>query len=642
MPSTIISFNLCALIIAASFLIIFLIRQPLMIFQDKVYLNIVIATVIIDFGSALDASGLLRSATEHFILRNIIVALLFYTMLLWPLYFAALFNFKLSLGKLKPIIIVSAVAVSALLVINFFTRAFFYIDPSLKYTETNIFQIAYSVALGISFITATSFFIPARVYASVENTFIYIFVLLSCITALVLENIFKSEEIFPLAISISIVSIYFTMPAPESFIDRMTGLFNEEGFNKLCAKKISGGKKTYCIAVCLHDARVVTAFGQRDRTALVKEIKTRAFGNLLKNSIIFKFYPGSYLIVLDKEDENFANKVLERAHEIFTNFRTGPGKTVQTPATVTLICCPDQASSTDEIKAYMMHILDKGMAENLSLVKSQDLPVENIHFLFKTQKLLSNAEKEGRLKVLYQPIYSLKTKSYDTAEALLRMTDENGEVISPSVFIPLSERNGSILELENFMMNEVCRTFSERHLGSYGLQTIGINLSFVECIQDNLRETVNGILKRYSLPHSCISVEITETAAGQASDSFNANILALSQDGYSICLDNLGTGNTSLKKLMSIPFNSIKIDKSIVIPAFSGSSEKAKVLFESILDITRISKAKVVIQGVETAVSAEAVAKLDADYIQGYYYSNPLEEDEFEEFLKKNRLPGSI
>lgn len=641
MPNTIITFDLCALIIAASFLIIFLIRQPLMIFQDKVFLNIVVATVIIDLGSVIDSSGLIRSAQGLFLLRNIIIALFFYTMFLWPLYFAALFNFKLSLRKLKPAIIILILAISALLVINFFTKSLFFIDQSLRYTETRLFKTIYSVALAISFITATCFFIPARGYASVENTFIYIFVILSCIVTLLVENIFLNEEIFPLAISISIVSIYFTMPAPESFIDRMTGLFNEEGFNKLCAKKISGKRKTYCIAVCLHDAKIVTAFVQRDRTEMVTEIKKRAFENLLKNSLIFKFFPGTYLIVLDKEDENFANTVLKKAHEIFTNFRTGKEKSILIPATVSLICCPEQASSTDEIKAYLMHILDKGIKENLSLVKSQDLPVETIHFLFNTQNLLNNAEEEGRLKVLYQPIYSLKTKTYDTAEALLRMTDKNGNVISPSVFIPISERNGSILELENFMMNEVCRTFSERHLGSYGLQTIGINLSSVECIQDNLRDTINGTLKKYSLPHSCISIEITETAAGQASESFNANIQALSQDGYSICLDNLGTGNTSLKKLMSIPFNIIKIDKSIVIPSFSGG-EKAKVLFQSILDISRISKAKVVIQGVETAEGAEIVSKLDADYIQGYYYSTPLEEDEFEEFLKKNRLPGSI
>ncbi|MBQ2479667.1 MAG: EAL domain-containing protein, partial [Treponema sp.] len=485
MPNTIITFDLCALIIAASFLIIFLIRQPLMIFQDKVYLNIVVATVIIDLGSVIDSSGLIGSATGLFVLRNIIVTLFFYTMFLWPIYFAALFNFKLSLGKLKPAIIVLALAVSAILVINFFTKSLFYIDSSLKYKETSLFQTIYSVALAISFITATCFFIPARVYTSVENTFIYIFVLLSCIVALVVENVLHTEEIFPLAISISIVSIYFTMPAPESFVDRMTGLFNEEGFNKLCAKKISGKRKTYCIAVCLHDAKIVTAFVQRDRTEMVTEIKKRAFENLLKNSLIFKFFPGTYLIVLDKEDENFANTVLKKAHEIFTNFRAGKEKSILIPATVSLICCPDQASSTDEIKAYLMHILDKGIEENLSLVKSQDLPVENIHFLFNTQNLLNNAEEEGRLKVLYQPIYSLKTKTYDTAEALLRMTDKNGNVISPSVFIPISERNGSILELENFMMNEVCRTFTERHLGSYGLQTIGINLSSVECIQDN-------------------------------------------------------------------------------------------------------------------------------------------------------------
>ncbi len=641
MHSSIITFNLCALIISSSFLIIFLIRQPLMIFQDKVYLNVVIATVITDICSVLDSGEIIRDYRTLFVMRNIIVSMLFYTMFLWPIYFAALFNFKLRLSKLKPVIVVALLPIAAMIVINIFTKCLFYINSSFDYVETNLFKTMYMIGLAACFIASTCFFVPARIYTSLENIFIYIFVLIACTSAVAVENFYPKEELLQLAISISIVSIYFTMPAPESFVDSMTGLLNEEAFNKLCAKKISGKRKTYCIAVCLHDAKIVTAYVQRDRTEMVTEIKKRAFGKMLKNSLIFKFFPGGYLIVLDKEDEAYANSVLEKAHEFFCNFRTGPEKAVRIPSTVSLICCPEHASSTDEIKAYLEHILDKGIEENLSLVKTHDLPVDNIHFIFKTQKLLNNAEKEGRLKVLYQPVYSIKTKAFETAEALLRMTDEKGNYISPSVFIPFAERNGSILELENFMINEACRTYSEKHLASYGLKSIGINLSMAECIQDNLSDTISGILKRYSMQKSCISIEITESATGFATESFSSNLQALSRAGYEICLDNMGTGNSSLEKLMSIPFSSVKIDKSIVIPAFSGG-EKERILFDSILEITHIFNAKVVIQGIETKEGAEAASKLDADYIQGYYYSNPLEEDEFEEFLKKNRQNGNI
>ena len=641
MHSIIISFNMCALIIAVSLLAIFLIRQPLMIFQDKVYLNLIITTVLVDMAAVAANPTIISNGTVLFALRSIIVALLFYEMVLWTVYFAALFNFKLRLSKVRPVIIISILAISLLIAINTFTKCFFYINSLLEYIETPLFKTLYTIILTATFITSTCIFIPARMYTSLENVFLYIFVLISCLSTVIVEYFYPNEDFFQLAVTISIVSIYFTVQAPETYIDSMTGLLNEDAFNKLCAKKISGKRNTYCIAICLHDARIVTAFVNRDRTELVTEIRKKTFGMLLKNSLIFKFFPGGYLIVLDKEDEDYANAVLKKAHEFFSNFRTGPDQTVLVPTTVSLICCPKQASSTEEIKSYLDHILDRGIEENLSLVKSEDLPVENIHFIYKTQNHLKDAEEEGRLKVLYQPIYSIKTKSYDTAEALLRMTDERGNFISPTVFIPLAERNGSILDLGKFMLNEVCRTFSERHLRSYGLQNISVNLSPVECIQDNLKDKINGILKRYSLQKSCISIEITETATGLATEAFNANIRSLALDGYNICLDNLGTGNSSVKKLMSLPFHTVKIDKSIVIPAFSGG-EKERILFDAILDITHIFSSKVVIQGIETEEGANAASKLNADYIQGYYYSTPLEEDQFEEFLKKNRLPGSI
>jgi len=641
MYSNIISLNLCALIIALSFMIIFLIRHPIMIFRDKVYLNIIITTVLVDIGAFAASSGLIMNYKALFVIRSIVIFLLFYAMTLWTLYVAAISNFKLRLNKIRPIIIIVLFAISLMIGINAVTKSLFYINSSFEYKETNLFKTIYGLAFTASFVTASLFFIPARVYLSIENTFIYIFILLSCTGAIVIESFFPKEEALQLAITISVVSIYFTIQAPETFTDSMTGLFNEEAFNKLCAKKISGKKKTHCIAICLHDAKILKAYVQQDRTELVNKIRKKYFGKSLKNSLVFKFFPGCYLIVLDKEDEEYANRTLEKAHDIFSNFRTGPNKTVYIPTTVSLISCPEQASSTEEIKAFLDYIMHTGIEENLSLVKSQDLPVENIHFIFKTQRLLKNAEAEGRLKVLYQPIYSIKTKSYDMAEALLRMTDEKGNFISPSVFIPLSERNGSILELENFMINEVCRTFSERHLASYGLQNIGINLSPVECIQDNLKDNINGILKRYSLQKSCISIEITETASGISTEAFNTNIMSLAQDGYNICLDNLGTGNTAINKLMTLPFSIAKIDKSIVIPAFSGG-EKERILFDSILKIANISKPKVVIQGIETEEGANAASKVNADYIQGYYYSTPLAEDEFVEFLKKNKQQGNI
>ena len=179
-------------------------------------------------------------------------------------------------------------------------------------------------------------------------------------------------------------------------------------------------------------------------------------------------------------------------------------------------------------------------------------------------------------------------------------------------------------------MNEVCRTFSERHLGSYGLQTIGIYLSSVECIQDNLRDTINGILKKYSLPHSCISIEITETAAGQASESFNTNIQALSQDGYSICLDNLGTGNTSLKKLMSIPFNIIKIDKSIVDNYLRDETEG---FISSLSKLIHSLNMAITVEGVEEEWQFKTLKKWKFDYIQGFLFSRPLNGEEAGRFI---------
>ena len=252
-----------------------------------------------------------------------------------------------------------------------------------------------------------------------------------------------------------------------------------------------------------------------------------------------------------------------------------------------------------------------------------------------------NAVSAGNLEVYYQPIFSLKEKKFVSAEALIRLHDGDG-FIPPDVFIPIAESNGSIIEIDEFVMQQVCRMISDRKIETLGLRFIEINLSVPDMIQEDLPDKLMRYVDIYHIHPSQINIEITETSADTFTGMVEENVRKLSRLGFNFTLDDFGTGYSSLSRIIMMPFDIIKMDKTLVQPPYSLEKERerrnAMTLLESSADMIHRVGSETVAEGVETEEQLNKLKELDAEFIQGFYFARPMPESEFINVVKaKNK-----
>ena len=246
--------------------------------------------------------------------------------------------------------------------------------------------------------------------------------------------------------------------------------------------------------------------------------------------------------------------------------------------------------------------------------------------------IIEKALKNNNFKVYYQPIYSVEKGRFSTAEALLRLIDDEYGFVPPDMFITAAEKNGAIHKIGDFVLEEVCKFIASDKFKDLGLDYIEINLSVAQCIHGDLAEKVLSTLKKYNLTPDKINLEITETAVTYAQNIMKQNLDKLSSAGVSFSLDDYGTGYSNMRRMIQLPLKIVKLDKSFVD---EQSNPKMWIAIQNTVKMLKDMNMEIVVEGIETQNMAQQFANLNCDFIQGYYYSKPIPEYEFVSFIKK-------
>ena len=257
----------------------------------------------------------------------------------------------------------------------------------------------------------------------------------------------------------------------------------------------------------------------------------------------------------------------------------------------------------------------------------------DIHKIFEMRKKCDIAFSKRKIEVYFQPIYSNNELSFTSAEALVRLKDEDGKLIYPGDFIEDMEADGRIIELGQIVFEEVCKFISENDMEKLGLHYIEVNLSAVQCMQENLAITYINIMKKYKVDPKYINLEITETAHSTRKTLLR-NMNTLTKFGVSFSLDDFGTGNSNLNYVIEMPVNIVKFDKTMVNSYFENKI--ASFVMNSAVDMIKGLGHKIVFEGIEEEIQIDQLKILKVDYIQGYFYSKPIDKLKFVDFIKKN------
>lgn len=247
------------------------------------------------------------------------------------------------------------------------------------------------------------------------------------------------------------------------------------------------------------------------------------------------------------------------------------------------------------------------------------------------ERILRTAIENDELIINYQPQYYAKNKEIFGFEALLRLNSKTLGFISPMEFIPIAEECGYITELSLWVLEQASMQSLKWLKQGYNFKSMSINISAVDLQQFDFLEKVINILNSTGIDPKIIELEITETVLMKSFESSIKTLDELRTIGIRLALDDFGTGYSSLNYLRKIPINTLKIDKSFIDNITSGKKEES--IIENIIEMAHTMDLKVVAEGVEIKDQFLVLKDRKCDYIQGYYFSKPLLQNEIEKLF---------
>ncbi len=259
------------------------------------------------------------------------------------------------------------------------------------------------------------------------------------------------------------------------------------------------------------------------------------------------------------------------------------------------------------------------------------------HRVLQIQRALSHAALNGQLFLYYQPKFDAHTQSMTGAEALLRWNHPELGPVSPAEFLPLAERTGTIIELGDWVVEEVCRQIMHWDAAGMAPLKIAVNLSPRQFLQPDLVQRLSQILHRYQVAADRLMFEITETAAMRDAGQSIAAIRQIRSLGFEVAIDDFGTGYSSLSYLQRFRAQQIKIDRAF-ISALDDNPSEAYAIIRAICAMAHSLDMTVVAEGVETGEQMQTLANLRCDQVQGYLLGRPLPARDFQTLIDRKQV----
>ncbi len=433
------------------------------------------------------------------------------------------------------------------------------------------------------------------------------------------------------AMSLAIMYMYCKLENPEYHLDFATNVFNRKGFSMIMAEHLKYNEKRSVITLTVGDMNMVNeVFGTHAVEKIILAISEFADG--IPNSTLFRIEDNLFCLSVEKPEE--AEKALETIIKRFGLPWNIGGVSLEIGVSLSFIedaSAFNTVEDLEEVVHYFAREATKYPSGEVLLVNETELHLRQRNI--EMQHALEWAFNNDSVEVYYQPIYNIKEGKFSSIEALARLRDENGVIIMPGEFVEFAEKNGMILRLGEAVFRKVCEFIQRTHIEEYGIETVQVNLSAVQCMQEELSRLFKNIMGEYQIPPFFINFEITETAAINSKKTIEKNMKDLIAYGASFSLDDYGSGYSNISYVVNLPLKIIKIDKLLADAYFT--SEKVRIATESTIDMIHKLGLKIVVEGIETQEQYLAFKALEVEYIQGFYFSKPLPKDKLIKFIQE-------
>lgn len=443
------------------------------------------------------------------------------------------------------------------------------------------------------------------------------------------------ETLYYSTLVINIVVITLALTVVEFYKDIQTGLLNLDAFEQYIGKELNTKKERAVILIKLKNYSYLKNNSQE--YALIDTIKElaeciKAYSML---SSIYYLGEGRFALIIPKkssfEEENFFNKLEERFKVPFDV----NGASISFNLFAAVIHLGDNKINKNNFWKFFLACDNMKYKSNaaIEVVYGDNFGIDQLQRYKDVEDAIDRALVENEFKMYYQPIVSSETKKVISCEGLIRLYDRVLGFVSPEEFIPISEGNGKILDISEFVIDQVFSFVASNNLEELGLKYIEMNLSMVQCMDSKLPEKLKYYSDKYKIKPEFINLEITETATNYDEENLKKQLLEIKKLGFSFSLDDYGTGYSNLVRVLEYPVDIIKLDKTIIWSAFHNQDNYATV--KNLISMFHDVRRKLVAEGVENAEQMMELTEIGCDLLQGYYFSKPVPEEDFIKFTHK-------
>ena len=418
-------------------------------------------------------------------------------------------------------------------------------------------------------------------------------------------------------------------------LDHLTGLYSREYFIEYInqVEKHKADRKVDILDINIEHFHLLNElYGRKEGNKVLVRI-----GNILLN--FFKNEPGiacrtdadNFIIYCEHRDdhEKILNLLIEGLADtsMFHKIRLRMGVYCDADKSLLVENWLDRAKTVcDKIRGDYSKNLEYYSHEYYEKSKYQEKLINDIEGAIENKDLI----------VFYQPKYDItgEEPKLRSAEALIRWKHPELGMISPGDFIPLFESNGLIQKLDHYVWKEAAKQvgFWKKE---YGVSVpVSVNVSRMDIYYPGLKDIFVNLLKDNGLDSHELMLEITESAYSENAEELISVVEKLREDGFMIEMDDFGTGYSSLNMITSIPIDALKLDMKFV--RNMEKDDKSMKLVELVLDIADFLQVPVIAEGVETENQLKLLKERGCDIIQGYYFSKPVNAEEFVKFFERS------
>ena len=549
-------------------------------------------------------------------------------------YVMAIFNVESDKLWKNMILILPTLYSCYLILSGLFTTFFLYFDEAgiLHYVQPRGSTVNIGVLLYFAF--ATYLLLKYGQTLSSEKAvalWIYYIIMLFGVPIRIMT---KSSSTFEFSVSIALLLCVYTFQNPYEFVDRMSHAGTRNALNFAISTNLLQKKEFTLLGIRIDRLGVIIGGEPTEAASDLLNQISQYLKQLSPEKNLFYPNEGEFIMLFPDvaPDEDIIEKTAEQIRKRFKDtwkIRDEELKLFESPYAIGF---PEEVDSLERY-SEVKNVFEKTLLrQNRDILRVSDLNLKIVEHDKKIDNIVKHALDDGLMEVYYQPIYSPQSGKFLSCEALLRLKDPQLGFISPAIFMPIAERNGTILDIDKFVLSSVCDMLANSEARKNGLEYVEVNLSVVDCIQTNLADNVLKTLDKYQVRPQEINFEITETYEQGITAAMDENMKKLIDAGMSFSMDDFGTGYSNLVRIATMPVSIFKLDKSIIQSAFE--SEVSYMVMMNLIKIIKGLDKEIVAEGVETGEQARQIIKLGCDHIQGFFYARPLSKEKFIEFLK--------